>query len=106
MNLLPLESIDKFLIKPVDIATTSTSPDLEEAKRAATTKVREIYPDAMLLAWYISKTGEFRPRVNCDFGEKPAWLVYAESRGADLSIRVNQGEYIFIYNTDPTQVAA
>ena len=84
----------------------STQPDLEEAKIEATAKVREIYPDAMLLAWYVSKTGEFRPRVNCDFGEKPAWLVYAESRGADLSIRVNNGAYIFIYNTDPTQAAA
>lgn len=106
MTRLSFETLDKFLIKPVDIVTANTQADLEEAKIAATSKVREIYPDAMLLAWYVSKTGEFRPRVNCDFGQKPAWLVYAESRGADLTIRVNQGAYIFIYNTDPTQVAA
>jgi hypothetical protein len=106
MTQISLETLDKLLIKPVDIVTENSQADLEEAKMAATAKVREIYPDAMLLAWYVSKTGEFRPRVNCDFGQKPAWLVYAESRGADLTIRVNQGAYIFIYNTDPTQAAA
>ena len=29
--------------------------------------------------------------------EKPAWVIYAESRGGNITIDINQEEYIFIY---------
>jgi hypothetical protein len=51
----------------------------------------------MLLSWFQGKTGESYPNMECGPGDKPAWITYAESRGGDLVIDINQGQYIFIY---------
>ena len=74
-------------------------PDLNfaKAKDMAMQKAKEICDDPMLLSWYRSKTGESYPNFECGPGDKPAWIVYAESRGGDLTIDINQGEYVFIY---------
>ena len=74
-------------------------PDLvfSEAKDIAKRKAKEICADPMLLSWYQGKTGESYPNLECGPGDKPAWIVYAESRGGDLTIDINEGDYIFIY---------
>ncbi len=51
----------------------------------------------MLLSWYQGKTGESYLNLECCSGDKPAWIVYAESRGGDLTIDINDGQYVFIY---------
>ena len=38
------------------------------------------------------KTGEGYPNIECGKGDKPAWVVYAESRGGDLTIDINDGD--------------
>jgi hypothetical protein len=53
--------------------------------------------DPMLLSWYQGKTGESYPNLECGPGDKPAWIVYAESRGGDLTIDINEGQYVFVY---------
>jgi hypothetical protein len=98
-------NIEKYLIEPVEIRDSDVATNRGAAQGLSTRKVREIYPDAMLLAWYDRHSGESRPRLGCDFGDKPGWIVFAENRGGDLSISVNDGEFIFIYATDPTQSA-
>jgi hypothetical protein len=35
--------------------------------------------------------------LECGKGDKPAWIVYAESRGGNLTIDINAGQYLFIY---------
>jgi hypothetical protein len=30
-------------------------------------------------------------------GDQPAWILYAESRGADIAVDINAGQYIFLY---------
>jgi len=35
--------------------------------------------------------------VTCCSDDKPAWLVYAESRGGDLVIDINGESYVFVY---------
>ena len=74
-------------------------PDLEfaDAKDLAKQKAKEICADPMLLSWYQGKTGASYPNLECGPGDKPAWIVYAESRGGDLTIDINEGQYIFIY---------
>lgn len=74
-------------------------PDLDfaEAKDMAKQKAKKICDDPMLLSWYQSRTGESYPNLECGPGDKPAWIVYAESRGGDLTIDINEGEYVFIY---------
>jgi hypothetical protein len=43
------------------------------------------------------KTGEFYPNVDCGAGKKPAWIVFAESRGGNLVVNINNGAYIFFF---------
>jgi hypothetical protein len=75
------------------------NPDLEfsEAKDVARQKAKEICDDPMLLSWYQSKTGESYPNLECGPGDRPAWIVYAESRGGDLTIDINEDQFVFIY---------
>ena len=69
------------------------NPDLDFAKQRA----EETGADPMLLSWYQGKTGESYPNLECGPGDKPAWITYAESRGGDLTIDINEGQYVFIY---------
>ena len=71
--------------------------DFIKAKDAAKQKVKELYPDAILLSWFIGKTSKHYPTLKCSTSDKPAWLLYAEARGADVTISINEGEYIFIF---------
>jgi hypothetical protein len=71
--------------------------DLGKAKDAAKAKAKEICKDPMLLSWKNGKTGAFYPHFECGSSERPAWIVFAEARGGDLTIDVNDGEFVFIY---------
>lgn len=86
-----------MLPNPIEVTIDRQPIDFDAAKRVADRKVRELVPDPMLLAWFDGSTGTFSPNVICCGDEKPAWLVYAESRGGDLSIDVNNGQYVFVY---------
>lgn len=71
--------------------------DFEEAKDLAKQKAKETCVDPMLLSWYQGNTGMSYPNLECGPSDKPAWIVYAESRGGDLTIDINGGQYVFIY---------
>ena len=71
--------------------------DFSTAKNIAKQKATEMENDPMLLSWYNGKTGESYPNLECGPGDKPAWITYAESRGGDLTIDINDGQYVFIY---------
>jgi hypothetical protein len=51
----------------------------------------------MLLAWYNGGTGAFSPQVPCCGDDRPGWLIYAESRGGNLVIDINDEAYVFVY---------
>ncbi|MBE9545267.1 MAG: AF1514 family protein, partial [Proteobacteria bacterium] len=65
--------------------------DFEEAKDFTKQRAKETGADPMLLSWYQGKTGESYPNLECGPGDKPAWITYAESRGGDLTIDINEG---------------
>jgi NAD(P)-dependent dehydrogenase (short-subunit alcohol dehydrogenase family) len=54
---------------------------------------------AMQLAWYNGQTGKGFPDYDCGPGDRPPWQVFSDSRGANLTIDVNEGTYLFIYLT-------
>jgi hypothetical protein len=74
-------------------------PDLDfvQAKKIAKQKAKETCADPMLLSWYQGKTGKSYPNLECGPGDKPAWIIFAESRGGDLTVDINDGEYVFIF---------
>ena len=53
----------------------------------------------MQLAWYNKQTDQGFPNYDCGAGDRPPWRVFADSRGANLTIDINDGTYLFIYLT-------
>jgi hypothetical protein len=74
--------------------------DFARARDLADRRAGETGEEPMLLAWYNGGTGEFSPRVTCCTEDKPTWLTYAESRGSDLVIDINDEAYVFVYRTN------
>ena len=56
--------------------------------------------EAMLLAWYDGKNNAGYPEVQECTGNKPGWLAYAESHGANLAVNINGGEFIFVFASE------
>jgi len=87
----------EMLTDPVDLHVTDAPLDFARARALADRRAREMGGEPMLLAWFERATGAFSPRVTCCGDAKPAWLIYAESRGGDLVIDINDEAYVFVY---------
>jgi len=87
----------EMLKEPIDIRVDDPHLDLPRARAIAELRAREAGAEPMLLAWYNRGTGAFSPQVPCCGNDKPAWLIYAESRGGDLIIDINDEAYVFVY---------
>jgi hypothetical protein len=81
--------------KHIEMRIDNPDLDFAEVKDIATQKAKDICDDPMLLFWYQGRTGESYPISECGPGDKPAWIVYAESRGGNLIIDINAGQYVF-----------
>jgi hypothetical protein len=70
----------------------------EAAKRAAHERAKTYSSDPMLLSWFERKSGSYSPNgVECCTEGEPGWVAYARSRGADLTIDINDEDYIFMF---------
>jgi hypothetical protein len=87
----------EMLQDPIDVDVADEPLDFARARAIAEARAREVAADPMLLAWYDRSTGAFSPRVTCCGDDKPAWLIYAESRGGDLVIDINREAFVFVY---------
>jgi hypothetical protein len=81
------------------VKLTIDEPDLDfnTARDRAKVKALEINRNAMQLAWYNGQTGKGFPDYDCGPGDRPPWQVFSDSRGANLTIDVNEGAFLFIY---------
>lgn len=73
--------------------------DFDTARSQAKAKALEINRNAMQLAWFNRETGQGFPDYDCGPGDRPPWRVFADARGGNLTIDVNDGAFIFIYLT-------
>ena len=97
---IPLER--SMLENVVDVNHPTGNLSFDEARRVADREAGKHATKPMLLAWYDHARGVFSPNVECCESTRPAWLVYAQSRGADVTIAVNDLDYVFLYrSTDP-----
>jgi hypothetical protein len=83
----------------INLQITDCDLSFEEVCDQARYRARQINKDAMMLAWYNRRSGEGFPDYDCGANDKPPWQVFAEARGANLTIDVNNGEFIFLYLT-------
>ncbi len=83
------------------IKLTIDEPDLDfnTARDRAKVEALAVNRNAMQLAWYNGQTGQGFPDYDCGSGDRPPWQVFADSRGGNLTIDVNDGTFIFIYLT-------
>ena len=81
----------------VKLQVDDQSLDLASASALAKEKARSMDRNAMMLSFHSGKTGEFWPNYECGGGGRPPWLVFAESRGYNLRIVINDGDYEFFY---------
>ncbi|MEJ2154463.1 MAG: AF1514 family protein [Desulfobacteraceae bacterium] len=81
------------------IALTVSDPDLDMATAGALAKekARAMDPNAMMLSFHSGKTGEFWPNYECGGNGRPPWIVFAEARGYNLLIDINDGQFEFFY---------
>ena len=70
--------------------------DFVTAKQAAKDRAFETCDHPMILSWKNGKTGESHPDYECGIDQRPFWIRYAEGRGANLTIDINKGEYVFM----------
>ena len=92
-----MNEVKDYLGQHIKVKLDETDLDFASASDMAKQKAKEMVADPMLLSWHNGKTGESYPNLECGPGDKPAWITYAESRGGDLSIDINDGQYVFIY---------
>ena len=89
--------IKSFPGKHLEIRIDDQNLDFANAKEIAKQKAKEVCADPMLLSWYRGDTGESYPNTECGRGDQPAWVLYAQSRGSDIAVDINAGQYIFLY---------
>lgn len=89
------------LINPVKIKTDKPGLDFVAAQSMANKKAKSLCPDPVLISWYNAKTGECHPDKKACSAGKPGWLDYAESRNCDMTVDINDEQYVFIYLTQP-----
>ncbi|MEJ5363672.1 MAG: AF1514 family protein [Desulfosoma sp.] len=86
----------------VDVVDRTGNLSFEEARQMADREAAKRSTNPMLLAWYDHARGVFSPNVECCESSRPAWLVYAQSRGADVTVAINGLDYVFVYrSTEP-----
>ena len=81
----------------IKLSITDADLDFEKASDLSRARAREINKDAMMLAWFNRRSGEGFPDYDCGAADKPPWRVFADARGGNLTVDVNDGEFIFIY---------
>jgi len=81
----------------VEVTMDEAEPDYPAAKETAKRRAREIDPGAMLLSWYSGLTGDHHPKISCGSDPRPPWIVWAASRGANLTVSVNRGAWVFYF---------
>jgi len=91
------EALKTFFGNHVRLEINDIGLTFEGAQDAARQTAKALSADPMLLSWYNGRTGEYYPRAECGGMDKPVWIVFAESRGADIAVNINDGEYIFLY---------
>ena len=81
----------------IELKADQAGLDFEKARDLAKAEARRIDSQAMLLSWHSGLTGEYDPKIECGHQDRPPWIVWADSRGANLTVSVDDGAYVFYF---------
>lgn len=87
-----------MLPNPVHLSIEKSGLDFAKAETMAKDQARSYFNQAMLLSWYDKEANRYSPHeVECCIEGKPSWVTYAKSRGGNLTIDINNEDYVFIF---------
>ncbi len=86
----------EMLKDPIDLRSAGPL-DFGQAKELARQRAAAAAGEPLLLAWWDRARGLFSPNITCCREDKPSWLTYAESRGGDMVIVINDLDYVFVF---------
>ena len=89
--------LDDYPLEKVNITISDPNLDVAKAGALAKERARAMDPNAMMLSYHSRTTGEFWPNYECGGGDRPPWIVFAEARGYNLLIDINDGQFEFYY---------
>ncbi len=84
-------------VEYVNIHVDDPGLDFERAKELAKKAVLGKTSMPMLLSWKNGIDGSFYPTFECGKSVQPPWVVYAKARGANLTVEINDGDYVFMF---------
>jgi hypothetical protein len=87
----------EMLKDPIEIKVDDPNLDFSQAQTLARRRAGAVCAEPMLLAWFDRARGAFSPNLTCCRDDKPSWLNYAESRGGDIVISINDLDYVFVF---------
>ncbi|MFO7712922.1 AF1514 family protein [Desulfosarcina sp.] len=87
----------EYTLDTVSMQVDNPDLDLAAARTLAKARARDMDGNAMMLSYHSGKTGESWPSDACGGSGRPPWIVFAEARGYNLKIDINNGEYEFFY---------
>ncbi len=86
-----------MLPNPIRIKISDESCDFECAKKKAVSKAMAYDNSPELLSWYDKKRHIYSPNDECCVEGEPNWLAFALAKNADLTIDINNEEYVFVF---------
>ena len=92
-----ITSTTQYPRETVSLSIADPGLDLAGARALAKQKARTMDRNAMMLSYHSGKTGEYWPSYDCGGAGRPPWIVFAESRGYNLKIDINNGQFEFFY---------
>lgn len=95
----PLSEDPHRRVKVIAASIQGVALDYAAAHILASALAEKAAGETMLVAWFDGKNKVGYPEVQECTGDRPGWLAYAESRGGNLEVNVNGGEYIFVFAT-------
>lgn len=85
-----------LVFETLQMTITDDAMPFAEVSAQVKRQARQINKEAMMLSWYNGRTGKGYPDYECG-NQRPFWEMYADSRGSNLKIVVNDGDYVFYY---------
>ncbi|MBI9089121.1 MAG: AF1514 family protein [Desulfobacterium sp.] len=96
MGRIPLKASDTS-VEYIRLQVDEPGFDFSKAQDLAKKTALEKTSMPMMLSWKNEIEGTYYPTFECGKTDQPAWIVFAESRGANLTIDINNGAYIFMF---------
>ena len=85
------------LVEHINIQVDDPGLDFERAKELAKKAALGKTSMPMLLSWKNGIDGSFYPTFECGKSAQPPWIVFAKARGANLTVEINGGDYVFMF---------